>query len=179
MALRPPTLLAFTLALMTTTLAAQGPVKETVAGARNFARLETTIACAGAIDAAVALPEIKKLGFVSVINLREATEQGADVEKEQQVAASLGLKYFHVPFNAAKPDPAAADAFLAAIKTPGAEPAFIHCASGNRAATMWLIKRLVIDRWDTDRAVQEASDLGQSSAPLRTFALEYAARHKP
>lgn len=158
--------------------AAQQSTKTPLDGARNFTRVETTVACAGAIDPAVALPGIRKLGFVSVINLRESTEADANVEQERRVAEGLGLKYFHVPFNAASPSPAAADAFLAAIRTPGAEPAFIHCASGNRAATMWLIKRLVVDHWTTGAAVQEATELGQTSPTLRQFALDYAAAHK-
>ena len=162
--------------LLATAMAAQEVTKQPVEGVRNFARLGTTVACAGATSAD-AMPEIKKMGFVSVINLRLASEAGAEVEKEEAAAKSLGLRYFHVPFDG-KPDPKAADQFLAAITTPGAEPAFIHCAGGNRAATMWLIKRLVVDEWDTDRAVKEAMALGQTSERLRTFAIEYAATHK-
>jgi len=39
---------------------------------------------------------------------------------------------------------------------------------------MWLIKRLAVDRWDVDRAVEEAAALGQTSLPLRKFAIEFA-----
>jgi len=157
---------------------AQQVTKESVPGITNLARLETTIACAGAIKADVAVPEIKKMGFVSIINLRESTEAGADVEKEEAVAKAAGLRYFHVPFNGGSPDPKAADQFLNAITSKGAEPAFIHCSGGNRAATMWLIKRLVVDHWDVDRATQEATALGQSSPVLRQFAIDYAQAHK-
>ena len=157
---------------------AQRVSREPVAGITNLARLETTIACAGAIKADVAVPEIKKMGFVSIINLREATEPGADVEQEETIAKAAGLRYFHVPFNGNSPDPKAADQFLSAITSQGAEPAFIHCSGGNRAATMWLIKRLVVDRWDADRATAEATALGQTSPTLRQFALDYARAHK-
>jgi uncharacterized protein (TIGR01244 family) len=157
-----------------TTLHAQEVTKTPVEGIRNFARLGTTVACAGATSAG-ALAEIKKMGFVSVINLRLASEPNAEVEKEEAAAKEVGLRYFHVPFDG-KPNPAAADQFLAAITTPGAEPAFIHCAGGNRAATMWLIKRLVVDGWDQERAVKEAAALGQTSEELRKWALEYAAQ---
>jgi uncharacterized protein (TIGR01244 family) len=149
----------------------QEPVKDTMAGVTNLARVETTGRVFGAIDPAVAVPQIKKAGFASVINLREATENGAELEKEQALVEQAGLKYFHVPVQqqpAGGPKPLTR--FLIAIATPGAEPAFIHCAGGNRAATMWLIKRLVIDRWDTDRAIKEATGLGQTSAALRQFA---------
>ena len=156
--------------------AAQEVTRPTVAGSRNFARLETTVACAGATGAE-ALPEIKKMGFVSVINLRLASETGAEVEKEEAAAKAAGLRYFHVPFDG-KPDPKAAAQFLDAITTPGAEPAFIHCAGGNRAATMWLIKRIAVDHWEVDKAVKEATALGQTSEPLRAFAIEYGQSHK-
>ena len=155
---------------------AQEVTKPDVAGVRNFARLQTTVACAGATSAD-ALPEIKKMGFVSVINLRLATETGAEVEKEEAAAKAAGLRYFHVPFDG-KPDPKAAAQFLDAITTPGAEPAFIHCAGGNRAATMWLIKRIAVDHWDVDKAVKEATALGQTNEQLRAFAIEYGQSHK-
>jgi uncharacterized protein (TIGR01244 family) len=159
-------------AILAVTAYAQQVSKEPVAGVRNMARLETTVACAGAITND-AIPEIKKMGFASIVNLRLATEQGADVEQHQAAAKAAGLNYFHVPF-AGKPDPVAADAFLKAITSPGAEPAFIHCAGGNRAATMWLIKRIAVDKWEVDKAVAEAEALGQTSVPLRQFAIEFA-----
>lgn len=155
---------------------AQEVTKETVPGIRNLARLQTTVACAGAITPE-AVPEIKKMGFVSIVNLRLASEPGAEVEKQEAAAKAAGIKYFHVPFDG-KPDPKAAGAFLDAITTKGAEPAFIHCAGGNRAAGMWLIKRLAVDHWDVDRAVKEASALGLTSEPLRTFAVDYAKANK-
>jgi protein tyrosine phosphatase (PTP) superfamily phosphohydrolase (DUF442 family) len=158
----------------------QEVTKEPVTGVRNFARLETTVACGGATSVD-ALPEIKKMGFVSVVNLRLATENGAEVEKEEAAAKALGLRYIHVPFDG-KPDPvaasAAADQFLVYLSRPGMEPAFIHCGGGNRAATMWLIKRLVVDRWDEERAVKEAISLGLTSEGLRKFAIEYARKRK-
>ena len=100
---------------------AQQVTRESVPGITNLARLETTIACAGAIKADVAVPEIKKMGFVSIINLRESTEPGAEVEKEEALAKAAGLRYYHVPFNGNSPDPRAADQFLAAITSKGAE----------------------------------------------------------
>jgi protein tyrosine phosphatase (PTP) superfamily phosphohydrolase (DUF442 family) len=78
-------------------------------------------------------------------------------------AKAAGLRYYSIPFNANSPDPAAADKFLDAITAKGTEPAFIHCAGGGRAATMWFIKRVAVDHWDADRAGKEATDLGMSS----------------
>jgi uncharacterized protein (TIGR01244 family) len=157
--------------------AAQQVTKESVPGVTNFARLETTVACAGAIKAD-AVPEIKKMGFASIVNLRQASEPGADIEAEAAAAKAAGIRYYHVPFNGQMPDPAVADRFLDAITAPGSEPAFIHCAGGNRAAAMWMIKRLTVDHWDADRAAAEATALGMTSPALKQFALDYAQAHK-
>src|SRR5918993_1189080 len=152
---------------------AQTVTKETREGIKNFSRLETTVACAGAITAD-AMPEIKKMGFVSVINLREAQEAGADVEKHRAAAEAAGLRYYHVPFNGAKPDPKAADAFVKIISSKEAAPAFIHCASANRASAMWMIKRIVVDKWEVERAEEEAAAMGLTNAALKQWAIEYA-----
>src|ERR1051325_2608699 len=119
---------------------AQGKVtKDTVAGITNYSHIETTVACAGAITPS-SVAEIKKMGYASIINLREASEQGADIDAEAAAAQKAGIRFFHVPFNGAKPTAEAVDQFLKAIKTSGAEPAFIHCSGGNRAASMWFVK---------------------------------------
>jgi len=163
--------------LVTAPAGAQQVTREALPGVTNFAHVETTVACAGAITPD-AIPEIKRMGFVSIINLREATEAGAEVEREATAARAAGLRYYHIPFNGSSPDPAAADQFLDAISATGTEPAFIHCSGGNRAATMWLIKRLAIDHWDVDRASKEAAALGQTNATLRQWAIDYAAAHR-
>src|SRR5207253_10975059 len=104
---------------------AQQITKPTIPGAINVAQLETTVACGGATKPE-AVPEIKKLGFASIINLRQPTEAGALVEEEAAAAKQTGINYFNIPMNGQKPDPATADQFLTTLKAPGNEPAFIH-----------------------------------------------------
>jgi uncharacterized protein (TIGR01244 family) len=156
---------------------AQEVTKESVDGITNFHRLETTVACSGAIKA-TAVPEIKKYGFASIINLRQASEDGANLEAEESAAKSADIHYYSIPFSSTAPDTAAVDKFLDAITAKGSDPAFIHCAGGGRAATMWFIKRMVIDRWDVDRASKEATALGMTSPTLKQFAIDYAQAHK-
>jgi protein tyrosine phosphatase (PTP) superfamily phosphohydrolase (DUF442 family) len=100
-------------------------IREEVPGIRNYARVESTVACAGAITAD-AIPNIKRMGYTSIVNLRLATEPGADVEVHTAAAKVAGIRYVHIPFSAAKPDPAAVDTFLKTITAPGVAPAFIH-----------------------------------------------------
>jgi uncharacterized protein (TIGR01244 family) len=159
------------------TLHAQGVTKETLPGVTNFSRVETTIACAGATTA-TAVPGLKQMGYASIINLREAGETGADIDGEAAAAKAAGINFVHIPFNTAKPDPAAVDTFLKAVTAPANQPAFVHCASANRAAAMWMIKRIEVDKWDADRAGAEAAALGLTNSALKTFALDYVQAHK-
>src|SRR5215472_9326838 len=169
--------LTATIAALLLLSAAQAQVtKDTVPGITNLARVETTVACAGAVTPS-AVAEIKKMGFTSIINLRQPTEQGADIEAEAAAAKTAGINFFNIPFNNAAPDTAVVDKFLQTIAQPGNQPAFIHCASGNRAAAMWFVKRVLVDKWDLDKAGAEAASLGLTNAMLKNFMLDYIKSH--
>jgi len=120
-----PGVALFTVASLLATAVSGQVVRQEVPGIRNFAKVESTVACAGAITPA-AIPEIKKLGYVSIINLRLATEQGADIDGNIAAAKAADIPYYHIPFSTAAPDPAAVDTFLKTITAPGVQPAFIH-----------------------------------------------------
>ena len=120
-----PGLALFTGACLVATAASAQVVRQEVPGIRNFAKIESTVACAGAITP-VAIQEIKKMGYASIINLRLATEQGADIDGNTAAAKAAGIPYYHIPFSGASPDPAAVDTFLKTITAPGVQPAFIH-----------------------------------------------------
>jgi uncharacterized protein (TIGR01244 family) len=167
------------LLLCATLAAAQSPnvTKETVPGITNFSKVETTVACAGATTPA-ALADVKKMGYHSVINLRLASEAGAQLEEEAAAAKAAGITYIHIPFNTQAPDPAVVDSFLKAVTDKANQPAFIHCASANRAAALWMIKRIAVDKWDVARASEEAAALGLTSSALKTFAIEQAQKHQ-
>src|SRR5262245_1260165 len=170
-------LLAAILALTSTFAAAQTTVtKATIPGVVNFSKVETTVACAGATTPA-ALVEVKKMGYNSVVNLRTPGEAGAELEAEAAAAKTAGITYIHLPFNAQSPDPSLVDNFLKAITDKANQPAFIHCASANRAAALWMIKRIVVDKWSVDQATEEATALGMTSPTMKAFALEQAQKH--
>lgn len=150
-------------------------VREEVEGITNFARIETTVACAGAITPE-SVADIKGMGFSSIINLRRPTEEGANIEAEAAAADAAGIRFVHLPFGGPDLDQGIADQFLETITEPGAQPAFIHCAGGGRAAMMWFLKRVIVDQWDVERATQEATALGLSpESRLWEFAQEYLA----
>ena len=120
-----PGLALFTVGCLVATAASAQVVRQEVPGIRNFAKVESTVACAGAITPG-AIPEIKNMGYASIINLRLATEQGADIDANIAAAKASAIPYYHIPFSTAAPDPAAVDTFLKTITAPGVQPAFIH-----------------------------------------------------
>jgi len=152
--------------------------KEDVPGITNFARVETTVACGGAIKPE-AVAELKQRGFKSIFDLQLPTERTANIDGEAAAAKQAGIAFIHVPFTPSNPDTASVEKFLAEIRKPENEPAFIHCGGGNRAAGFWFIKRVIVDKWDADRALKEAQALGLAPGqPMEQFALEYVKSHK-
>ena len=43
---------------------------------------------------------------------------------------------------------------------------------------MWLMKRAIVDGWDTDRALEEATALGLANEPLKQFFLAQIQQRK-
>src|SRR3982074_3214694 len=70
--------------------------KQSVPGIVNFAHVETTVACAGATTPA-ALAEVKRMGYASVVNLRQASEAGADIDAEAAAGKGAGVDYVNLP----------------------------------------------------------------------------------
>lgn len=155
----------------------QGPSKTTLPGATNVTRVDAAVMCGGATTSD-AYPALRKSGFASVINLRQADEPGVDLPGARTAAEAAGLRYVHVPVHRSTPDAASVKAFLDAVTNPANQPMYIHCASANRVGAMWLIKRAVVDGWEIPRATAEAEAIGLTSAPLRQFAVEYATAHR-
>lgn len=157
--------------------AVQAPVGDAVVGVRNFTHVDSTIACGGTLSPE-AFASLKQAGYKSIVNLRPASEKGANVEDEQKAAREAGLKYIHLPFASTSPDIAMVDEFLKAVVLPDNQPMLLHCASGGRASMFWAVKRVMIDGWPVDKAMSElpylAKNVGQ---PLRAFALDYLKSH--
>jgi uncharacterized protein (TIGR01244 family) len=155
---------------------AQQVTKKFVSGIVNFAQVETTVACGGATTPE-AIAELKKMGFASVINFRLATERGTDIPSEAAAAKAAGMRFVHIPYDTQAKDPGVAERFLSEIVKPGTQPAYIHCAGGSRAAGMWLVKRVLVDKWDVDRATKEATALGLANDRVKRYAMSYIEAH--
>lgn len=123
-------------------------------------------------------PKLKDAGVKVIINLRPHAEyEGA---REEAKVKELGINYFNIPvvFNA--PDELDADDFLKLTDEQLKNgPVFIHCAVGTRVGAFWMIRRVVRDGWEFDKALEEANRIGlRNQARLIEFAKEYIAKKK-
>lgn len=172
--------LVFTLSLaawLGCVAAAQSPspgkaVSVPMPGIDDFRPVTTTIAC-GSNARPESMAALAKAGFKSVISFREDGEKEYDRPAAERAAGEAGLRFVAIPFNREKPDPKAADRFLDVIAAPDTTPAYIYCATGQRAAAMWLIKRVKQDGWAPAQAMSEAEALGLARPELKAFALSY------
>lgn len=146
--------------------------RQDLPGVVNYSRVDATVGCGGATEVS-AFPALKREGFVSILNLRLADEPGVDIEQSTEAARQHGLRYFHLPFSASQPDPAIVERFLELVSEEANQPVYIHCGSANRVGAVWLVKRVLVDKWALDRAVEEAEAIGLRSPELKAFALEY------
>ena len=124
------------------------------------------------------LPKLKDAGVKVVINLRAHAEyQGA---REEAKVKELGMSYFNIPVDSRAPDELDADDFLKLTDEQLKNgPVFIHCASATRVGAFWMIRRVLRDEWELDKALEEANRIGLNNHPaLTTFAKEYIEKKK-
>jgi uncharacterized protein (TIGR01244 family) len=150
-------------------------------GIRNFSRLDSnagfggpTVGFGGATDPS-AMAWLKSEGFVSVINLRFATEEGVNVDSARAAAQAAGLDYIHMPFSSRDADPQVVGDFLAAVGDEGNQPVYIHCGSATRVAALWMIQRVLEDGWEIDDARAEAEAIALKPEEAVAFATQYLA----
>lgn len=164
-------------ALLLSGLMSAGPQTPQIEGVKNYTKVDASIGCAGATDPK-AMAALAAAGYKTVLSLREATEEGANIDESRAAAEAAGLKYINLPFKSSAPDPKVADEFLKVVGDTTHQPLFIHCGTANRVGALWLIKRMVADKWTEDKALAEAKSIGLTSAALQKFALDYVAAHK-
>lgn len=131
-------------------------------------------AATGGQPTAEQIASLKREGFHTIVNLREPSEY--DAAAEEAAAAKQGLAYVNIPVNRTAPRPEQAEAFLKAMNT-ARSPVFIHCGTANRVGAFWMIRRVLVDRWDLEDAEREAKLVGLKSPEMKEFALGYIRRH--
>ncbi len=124
------------------------------------------------------LPKLKDAGVKVIINLRSHAEhQGG---REEAKVKELGMSYFNIPVDFQTPDELDADDFLKLTDEQLKNgPVFIHCAVATRVGAFWMIRRVLRDGWEYDKALEEANRIGLNNhARLTEFAKEYIEKKK-
>jgi uncharacterized protein (TIGR01244 family) len=114
-------------------------------------------------------------GFNGIVNLRE-DEEFNDGPQSHQARVS-GMQFIRVPVSRENPSDAAVEKFLATMDEEGIYPVYIYCAEGNRAAALWMIRRVVRDGWTLANAEAEANRAGLQGGPMLAFARDFVRRH--
>ena len=124
------------------------------------------------------LSKLKDGGIKVIINLRaHAEHQG---QREEARVKELGMSYFNIPVDFQAPDELDADDFLKLTDEQLRNgPVFIHCTAAVRVGAFWMIRRVLRDGWELDKALEEANRIGLNNhAGLTEFAKDYIARKK-
>jgi protein tyrosine phosphatase (PTP) superfamily phosphohydrolase (DUF442 family) len=123
-------------------------------------------------------PKLKDAGVKVIINLRPHGEYDGVTEEKQ--VKELGMVYFNIPVSFNEPDELDADDFLKLTDEQLKNgPVFIHCAVGSRVGAFWMIRRVLRDGWEFEKALEEANRIGMRSQGRQfEFAKEYIAKKK-
>jgi protein tyrosine phosphatase (PTP) superfamily phosphohydrolase (DUF442 family) len=138
-------------------VAAAAPQRAAIAGINNFWRVDDTISTGGTITSReMAVPELKRRGIRSVINLAG----GAEAEAERAAVEAAGMKYLLFPIDPMALDRAPVEPLLKAMADRANFPIFVHSGAGHRAAAALMLKRVLVDGWDLEKAGIEAASAG-------------------
>jgi hypothetical protein len=70
------------------------------------------------------------------------------------------MKYFLFPIDPMALDRAPVDPLLKAMNDRANFPVFVHSGAGHRAAAALMLKRVLVDGWDLEKAGIEAASAG-------------------
>ncbi len=146
-------------------------------GIRNFLKLSDQV-WTGGQPWPEHFTKLKDAGIKVIINLRPHAEY--EGQREETKVKELGMGYFNIPVDGGAPDELDADDFLELTDEQLKNgPVYIHCAVGTRVGAFWMIRRVMRDGWEYEKALEEANKIGLNNHPrLTEFAKDYIERKK-
>jgi protein tyrosine phosphatase (PTP) superfamily phosphohydrolase (DUF442 family) len=156
-----------------------GPLAD--AGIRNYEKVDEQLS-RGAQPTAEGVKKLSELGLVTIINLRPASVNSAQVDTEKAVAAGR-IGYERIPLsNWHAPKEHDIEYILQIIDDPHRHPVFVHCHRGaDRTGTIAAIYRIMHDCTSADNAIREARAHGMAwwQFPMRRFIREWHRARRP
>jgi tyrosine-protein phosphatase SIW14 len=140
----------------------------------NFQRVDDHVS-RGAQPTNSGFSDLAQLGFKTVVDLRDIGEHSqAD---EQKLVTDLGMRYVSIPMKGmSAPKDEQIAALLALLNDTTSEPVFVHCKRGaDRTGTVIAIYRISHDRWENDKALNEAKSFGMGfyERAMQHYVMDY------
>lgn len=121
------------------------------------------------------LAEVAADGYQAVINLGLLNPEYC-LPDEAGLAASLGLRYRHLPVNFDAPAVADFEAFVAQMDAWADQRVFIHCAANFRVSSFLALYGEMRLGWDRDRADRHARTFWELNRTWQAFLADCRAR---
>jgi len=150
----------------------QNPTVTTVPFSKTYTTKNYKHMYFGGIPTESDLISAKEKGLIEVvIDVRGANE----VPPEDRVKIeSLGLEYYHVPLmSEGKLDPRSVQKLEELHKKTHKQGQLIHCASGNRVSAWFATHLIKKDKWEKEKALALARQLGLTKKDLEAAVIEY------
>ena len=128
------------------------------------------------------LQQLKREGYVGVVNLRNAgePEQPMSPDQEAEKVRDLGMDYLHYGVGAAplaEPDVTAVCDFVDR-HAQGSQKVLVHCRKGGRAAALLLLQQARANQWSPEEAIAKGKAMGlEVEGGLRTLVETYLREH--
>jgi tyrosine-protein phosphatase SIW14 len=106
------------------------------------------------------LPELRKLGITTVVDLR--AEFPSTAEQERLQVEALGMRFVRIPIDGFS-NPRSSDlaAFFRLLHDSPPETIFVHCQFGkDRTGVMVAAYRIAVEHWTSDQALSEMFAFG-------------------
>ncbi len=141
-------------------------------GISRFVAVDLKLA-AGSVPSAAGLDWLTEKGYKTLVDLRESSEIDLPFIGE---ATRRGLRYIALPVSLKFIDRAHVARFNFELAMGEARPLYFFDTDGTRAGTLWYIRRVAVDRVNTEIARREAEDLGLKNPDYWAAARNYFER---
>lgn len=127
-------------------------------GIARFAAVDLKLA-GGSLPSTEGLDWLEEKGYRTLVDLRDASETDGTFIAE---ATRRGFRYIALPIGVKAIDRDHLARFNFELALSDARPLYFFDRDGQRAGTLWYLRRITVDRTDTQVARREAEELGLS-----------------
>jgi protein tyrosine/serine phosphatase len=125
------------------------------------------------------LPELKKLGITTIVDLRGENREKVLWERRQ--AESLGMRFVNIPVSGwAPPTSEQVLQFLSLFRDDPNQKIFVHCRYGDdRTGVFVATYRMAVEKWPAEKALKEMYFFGFNGfwhPSMITFIRDFPAR---